>query len=205
MNFFWELIFDTLFPRKCLLCGQQKVSLCALCLKKLPRSDENNPGYISLLSYKDKNTRHVLHALKYKGDKKVYDALHDIYLSLLKEKSDSDLQRYIITSIPMRTTAKRTRRVDHVSYIAKKIGESLEIPYEKILFWRHDSGSQVKKSTRKKRMLEMKGALCATSIALGKKVIVIDDIATTGATLTEAKRALKNAGAKKVCLAVVAH
>lgn len=205
MNFFWDLIFNALFPRKCLLCKQEKASLCALCVKKLPLSERDDSAYISLLSYKDKNTKHILHALKYKGDKKVYDAIHTMYVSLLKEKSGLDLQTFVITSIPMRAHAKRTRRIDHVKYIAQEIGKELGIPYKQMLSWHFDTGSQVKKNTKRKRMLEMKGALYATPLASNKKVIVIDDIATTGATLIEAKRALKDAGFQKVLLAVLAH
>ncbi|WP_168212033.1 ComF family protein [Actinomadura rubteroloni] len=58
--------------------------------------------------------------------------------------------------------------------------------------------------TRTERIANLKGALAATRPLDGARVIVVDDIVTTGATLTEAVRTLRRAGAHVLAAATIA-
>jgi predicted amidophosphoribosyltransferase len=69
-----------------------------------------------------------------------------------------------------------------------------------------DTPSQTKAESREKRMENLKGCFAANEREVrGRNIILIDDVATTGATLDEAKRALRNAEAKKVIAFTIAH
>ncbi|KKU76429.1 MAG: hypothetical protein UY03_C0035G0001, partial [Parcubacteria group bacterium GW2011_GWA2_47_64] len=69
-----------------------------------------------------------------------------------------------------------------------------------------DTGSQTKMDTRKKRLENLKGCFVADGKAVeGRNIILIDDVATTGATLVEARKTLLRAGARKVIAFTVAH
>ena len=69
-----------------------------------------------------------------------------------------------------------------------------------------DTESQTKQDTRAKRLENLKGCFVADgNIVKGRNIILIDDVATTGATLEEARRTLRRAGARKVIAFTVAH
>ncbi|MSU56083.1 MAG: ComF family protein [Candidatus Taylorbacteria bacterium] len=69
-----------------------------------------------------------------------------------------------------------------------------------------DTPSQTKTDSKAERLYNLEGCFEADSAEVaGRNIILIDDVATTGATIEEAKRALKSAGAKKVIAFTVAH
>ena len=69
-----------------------------------------------------------------------------------------------------------------------------------------DTTSQTKADSRKKRLENLKGCFTAdANQVLRRNIILIDDVATTGATIDEARRALKAAGARRVIAFTVAH
>ncbi len=69
-----------------------------------------------------------------------------------------------------------------------------------------DTQSQTKQDTRKKRLENLDGCFEANNALVeGRNIILIDDVATTGATIEEARRTLRAAGARKVIAFTVAH
>jgi predicted amidophosphoribosyltransferase len=57
--------------------------------------------------------------------------------------------------------------------------------------------------TSSERIRNVSGSLRASPRAAGKRVIIVDDVVTTGATVSEAVRALEDAGAQVVCVVTV--
>ncbi|PIQ68235.1 MAG: hypothetical protein COV91_05240 [Candidatus Taylorbacteria bacterium CG11_big_fil_rev_8_21_14_0_20_46_11] len=68
-----------------------------------------------------------------------------------------------------------------------------------------DTPSQTKSRNKKERMKNLAGCFEASIEVSGRNVILIDDVATTGATLLEARRALRKSGARKVIAFTIAH
>ena len=69
-----------------------------------------------------------------------------------------------------------------------------------------DTPSQTKTDSRAKRLENLEGCFAAdAAVVSGRNIILIDDVATTGATLLEARRALRAAGARKVIAFTIAH
>ncbi len=68
------------------------------------------------------------------------------------------------------------------------------------------TGSQTKTQNRREREQNLSGCFAAdATVVRGRNIILIDDVATTGATIEEARRTLKAAGARRVIAFTVAH
>ena len=119
---------------------------------------------------------------------------------------NEDIPVDVITWVPTGFLRKRKRTYDQVELIAREVGWQLGIPVQKLMRKtrnnRRQSGLRGKTARRK----NVAGVYAPTDEAqiAGKRILLIDDIVTTGATLSEAAGVLKNAGAKAVYGACVA-
>jgi ComF family protein len=110
-----------------------------------------------------------------------------------------------IVPIPMHAWRRWSRRANPAAALAASLGHQLGLGVEaKLLQWRRDASAQVGLSQRG-RFRNMRGVM---QVRRGyrldaPRVLVVDDILTTGATCSEAARALKRAGAAQVTVAVV--
>ena len=120
-----------------------------------------------------------------------------------EERADYDL----ITYIPISDQRRRKRGFDQVELLAKEVSAQLGIPcvvtMKKVRHNRPQSGI-VGHAQRRANVL---GAYQVTDgkALQGKKILLLDDIVTTGATAGEAARVLLTAGASEVHLAVIAR
>jgi len=111
----------------------------------------------------------------------------------------------VITHLPTATTRHRARGYDQSQLIAKKLSKITKLPYMQLLE-RRGQTRQVgaTRSVRIKQAKNMFVALGPENIA-GKTVLIVDDILTTGASLSAAAGVLKQNGAKNVSAAVFAQ
>jgi predicted amidophosphoribosyltransferase len=110
----------------------------------------------------------------------------------------------IVTAIPATPGRYRKRSYHQAELIARSLAKNLGLPYRPLL-GRFEAPSQVGAS-RDVRLERVKGTFWAKrpQYTTGQRVLVIDDVLTTGATLDEAANVLDAAGATKVWGAVVA-
>lgn len=102
-----------------------------------------------------------------------------------------------ITNIPARKRALRKRGFDHMAVVAQRLSQIAGIPYASV-FAPWDNPDQ-RDADAAGRMRNMRSALkVAPGTAVPRKVIVVDDVLTTGATLYAAATTLKDAGALEV-------
>lgn len=115
-------------------------------------------------------------------------------------KAFKDVSFDYITSIPMHRKKKRERGYNQAELLARKISKGTDIKYKTLLTQPKPSSTQHKLITVTDRFLNVKDRFKASKQSLieGKTILVIDDIMTTGATLSEAARQLKLSGANKV-------
>ena len=122
----------------------------------------------------------------------------------LNEKPFCDYD--ILTWVPVSPQRRWKRGYDQVELIARAVGRELDMTpvsaLKKIRHNRPQSGITGAEK-RKANVLGAYRAVCPEKIA-GKRVLLLDDILTTGATMSEAARILKTAGAKEVHGAAVA-
>lgn len=106
----------------------------------------------------------------------------------------------VITSVPSHKSTVRERGYDQVKALAKDISKITKIKYQPILYQPKKSPKQHESSSISKRFSNVIGkySVFENVDVKGKIVLLVDDIRTTGATLSQCARELKLAGAKQV-------
>lgn len=207
-----KILADLFFPPKCILCRKVldtgEVDLCPQC-----RSDteEHPDGKLKLsfidswsaLWYYEDNVRGSLLRYKFFGHRHLaagYGRL--LAIALQQELEDYDF----LTWVPISALRKLRRGYDQVELVVWAIGKEAQLlPISTLKKIRH-TRPQSKLKTVERRRANVLGAFAVKEpeSIRGKKVLLLDDIVTTGATAGECARMLKLAGAKKVHLAAIA-
>jgi ComF family protein len=134
-----------------------------------------------------------------------FERMRDAYKPLTQLLQDSlPYGDWQIVPIPTAPNRIRQRGYDQTLLLAKALAHQRKLPLTPLLRRAHDS--QQVGSSRKQRLLQAKKAFYltkATSLK-GAKVVLIDDVCTTGATLAAAANLLKQAGASQVNAVVCA-
>jgi len=210
-------ILNFLFPLSCAGCGRRDSVLCVSCIAKIPRARQPaDSGDHALFAYRDPVIKKVLWQLKYKKRAVVAKCCADIlYDRMLEELSDmrvlANFTDPVLVPIPLSRKKLRERGFNQSELMAREIhrndtGRSFALDTG-MLRKIKETRSQMSIKDRSERAKNIVGSFAVgdPGRALGKNIILIDDITTTGATLGEARRALLKAGARKVIAFTVAH
>lgn len=182
----------------CPVCGRRTVrpEICAECKAQPPEFD----GAVSPFIY---GGGAALLIKKFKGgDGYLKDYFADEIL-----KKPNDFKRYdCIVCVPMTGRAKRKRGYNQSELLAKAVSERSGVPYLKDAVEKRKETGEQKELSRKERGKNLKGCfkVVKKKEVKGKRVLVADDVLTTGATADEMARALKKAGAAEVKILIVA-
>lgn len=210
-------ILDLVFPVNCVLCYKRGTDLCTDCLAKIPPVERPTEKWIySIFDYRDPNIKKCIKLLKYKYKKRLTIALGEIlYERIIEEMSDlSLLENFkdpIIIPIPISGQRLRERGFNQTELLAQEI---IHLDTEKvfqlklnILTKNVEKEHQARIKNKNKRLENIIGTfeVKKSEAISGHNIILIDDITTTGATLTEARKVLKKSGAKKIIAFTLAH
>lgn len=149
--------------------------------------------------------RPLIHSFKYAGvlpaGKYLSEKLADLMADRLLER-DFDM----IVPIPLHPLRERRRGFNQSIFISEWLSEKLEMPVDADALIRIRRTKDQTGLNRQKRKENMRGAFRANRemIFRDKRVILVDDVTTSGATASEAAEVLKNAGVSEVQLAVLA-
>ncbi len=150
--------------------------------------------------YRDGLAR-LLQVLKFER----HDFLDDALAGLLDERL-RDREFDAITAVPMQRKNERRRGYNQAELLARALSRRTGIACDMTLLARR--GTRAPQSTlarRAERARNAKGAFGATPGARGKRILIVDDICTTGATMRACADALVEAGAARVCAVTVAR
>ena len=184
-----------------------------LSLPKAPKIE--GLSWISpLFYYKDNKVRAIIWELKYKENIIVLGCIGKlIFEEIIALVSDIVLfdhdAGFLLIPIPISNERRAERGYNQSEFIAKAVLENdpghvlLYTPqwFQKI----KDTPIQSRSQSREERMGNLVGCFEADPRVLGKYVILIDDVVTTGSTLSEARRTLLEAGARDVFAFTIAH
>lgn len=113
---------------------------------------------------------------------------------------------YIVTYPPRSRTAMRRYGFDHGAALARDTAAALGLPFQHLLVRGDRMGGEQKRLSRTERLSHAQQAYAVRpgKELAGRRILLIDDIVTTGATLAAAAACLRHAGAKEVICAVLA-
>ncbi|MBU3918576.1 hypothetical protein KKC63_01565 [Patescibacteria group bacterium] len=221
MNKALTKILDLFWPKQCLNCSKNGRYLCVDCqaLINLSTRYEVNVDKLDYLfwtaPYKDKIVQSCLHCLKYRYVKDLAEELSDLIISYFNLLNNSPIleqtraQEIVIISVPMYKKDLKKRGFNHSEEIARSLSKKLGIPLvEQALLKTKKTLSQMELK-REERFLNVSGVFAINpetkGVIEGKKIILIDDVYTTGATMQECAKVLKQNHAPEIWGVVIAR
>ncbi len=200
-----------LFPSRCVLCGREGDLICESCRQSFPlRLD---PDAIPRLSgiraaravwpYEG-SVREIVRRYKYNGLRSLAPVLASEMAHILHEWSPSiDL----IVHVPVHPARLRERGYDQSELLARELSRTGGIAAIPALVRLRETAVQARAMSAAQRADNVRGAFNVPDSARIRRanVLLIDDVLTTGATLKEAARALRRAGARNVYALTLAH
>ena len=204
-----DWLLDQLYPPKCPFCGRvlerDQEGWCALCPGELPWTGAEDgkrvPGCDACLSplwYRD-GVREAMHRYKFGGGQGHARLFGQLMAQCLRDRWDSPVD--LITWAPLHPRRKRDRGYDQAELLARRVGELSGLPVEsaleKVRAAAAQSGLGEDLAARQANVRGAYRALGGLDLR-GRRVVLIDDVTTSGATLSECAAALRRAGAEAV-------
>jgi len=206
---------DLLFPVHCVGCKKEGTVLCAACwasivVKRIP--SHVKPVGISAVyaacEYREPLVATIIQALKYGG---VTDLAGTSALLIAEHVARTGLavpENAVVVPVPLSKKRLRERGFNQSELIGRRVARALLLPFlPNVLSRTRDTAPQTAVENKAARAVNIKGAFaCYSKEAInGKHVVLIDDVFTTGATLSECAKTLKSAGATGVTALTVAE
>lgn len=203
-----DLIAHLLYPWKCVFCESvlKDTDICRECEEKLPYTVGDNAMQkfpfidkcVSPLYYKDK-VRASVHRYKFGG----CSAYSQRYAALMSDCVENNLDCRsidVISWIPLSKKRLRQRGYDQARLLAEEIAAKTGLPCRQLLQKVKNNSAQSLTRDAKQRRENVAGvyALDDGADVSGLRILLVDDVVTTGATMSEAARILRKAGAKSV-------
>ena len=217
--FFKELFY----PKICLGCGFLGAYICPVCQNKLKRINKDSclycgraslngfthpackrekriDGFISLFYY-DNRLKKIIKEIKYR---KTLEALNELVFlidySLVNKLKYFITKDLIIQAIPLHPQREKERGFNQVEPITRQLNQLTGVPIKNILLRIKPTAYQAQIEKKQQRLINIRGVF---SLKKGEKInknnfLIVDDVLTTGSTVKEAARVLKDNGADKI-------
>lgn len=217
---FFETLLAVVAPHRCINCNSEGSLLCSSCRVQVPlkrptcfrcnrlmkagrtcatcRRQSDLAGVVVAAPY-DGMMKDLVQALKYNQQIGGAKIMAELLTPLLPPTAFD-----VVTAIPGSPSRYRHRGYHQAELIAKRVATRLGLPYRPLI-GRLEVQSQVGAS-RSQRLTRVHDSfwIRRSQHISDQRILIIDDVLTTGATLSEAARVLKDAGAKSVWGAVAA-
>ena len=200
-------LLDLLYPPRCPFCGRilerSEDGMCALCQRELPWTDgpgrpvEGCDACLSPLHYRD-GVRDGVHRYKFNGGASYAALFGGLMAQCLSDRWDDPVD--LITWAPLHPKRKKRRGYDQAELLARRAGELSGIAVAPTLEKIRATGVQSRLHTQEERRANVEGAYRALpGLDLsGRRVVLVDDVVTTGSTMAQCAACLRAAGAVTV-------
>ncbi len=219
LNTILENILEIVFPMKCVACKQSGSEFCIACLGEIPGAERECALWIyPAFDYRHPPLKQALWLLKYKNKKRVARIFGEIlYGKIMEELAElgplNNFRDPLVIPIPLSAKRYRERGYNQAELIVKeliRLDTAHDLQFEKnILLKIKDNEHQARIKNKSERLKNIIDSFAVSEkyqdTLKNRNIILIDDIITTGATLTEAKKILKKHGVRKVIAFTVAH
>lgn len=211
-----ETVLDLIYPQVCGICGSQnKKSLCNKCKVKLEKEFEFKTD-----NYKEDKTKNFIEhyyffkyenlirtqilAIKFQEKSYIYKTI--AYFLKNMQKSFENLKKYdIIIVVPISNQRKKERGYNQSYLIAKEISKLIKVPIVKKILYKIKNTEPQSTLNKKQREENAKGVykVYNSTKIHNKKILIIDDIYTTGNTVNECANMLIQKGVQKSNIGVL--
>lgn len=209
-----EQLLELVFPNVCGMCGKiDKNSLCPKCKTKLKQitkaeiiknSNKNFKAHAYLFKYSG-IIREMILSYKFKDKSYLYKTFVEIIIK--NKKICGFIEKYdIIISVPIHKKRMNKRGYNQSELIVKGIAKNLNINRERNVLYKVKNNKSQSLLTKKDRLTNTKNVykILESSKIKDKKILLVDDIYTTGSTVNECSKMLKKAGASEVAVLTIA-
>ena len=219
-----DAALDIIFPISCLGCGSEGTYVCSDCLRVQPRlaspycSYCAEPGSTTPCRWcraasleldgivapflMEGAVREAVLQLKYHQVRGLAPVLGGLMEQEWRSKSTA---ADLVLPVPLHRSRLRQRGYNQSTLLAKALSKGLGLPCdESALVRTRDTGPQVGLN-REERVLNVQGCFRCSAPVEGKSILLVDDVATTGSTLSACGQVLRQAGATSVWGIVLAR
>lgn len=225
---FCKMVIDALFPRFCLSCKDEGQIFCLRCTANWIAKPESAAcpfcgergsdttcdackegnhldGLVSYLPYGNPIVREMIGCWKYDGDRSV-ESVFQYWIEQSKDRLRPPLEDFVVTHVPIHSSRKRMRGFDQAEILSTWLGALFEMPVVPLLVRSRKTKPQAKVRHDKRRVGTLDGIfeLHPSVTELPTRVLLCDDVFTSGATMDAAAKYLKEAGVEAVWGLVIA-
>lgn len=205
-------VTDWIFPRRCLVChldiAQQNICVTCLSLCHIYPiiSLLNTKNYAAIYYFELVIKQLIKNAKFYKNILHAHLLITLIKKQLLSSDLINQIQLFapsVITYVPTHWLNRLNRTIDLPQFFAQLLSDQLYIPVRPLLSRTQFHSRQVLRTTRNERIVGIKGSFKLNNKLVSyERILLVDDIVTTGATFDESKKMLREICNNILCLAI---
>ncbi len=219
---------DFLYPPRCshclrrlptgVLCADcaagvelNRTLFCARCGARLPTGvkicHRDEPCLLGgAVNYDQPVVQALVRDLKFRGLREAAGPLGDWLAAYIRLLPDRFTRETVLVPLPLSARRERSRGFNQSAILADIVSKKLGLPSSPQLLRRHrHSSPQTELRSAEERKSNVRGCFSAAPEARGKRLILVDDVVTSGSTLKEAALTLRAAGAEQVLALAVAR
>lgn len=209
-------ILDFLFPKEEIELLIEKMSIKDLLKYSKPTCTEATKDIkiYSIFSYKDLFIKKLIEIVKYKGNKKIINICGEILYGEISNQlsvisCQKEKKKIILIPIPSSKKRRREKGFNQCELLCEAILENNPnlFDYQKNILIKTKHRISQTKLNKKERLKNLIGSMTVScpELIIEKEIILIDDVWTTGATIKEAQKVLREANVKSIKIYTLAH
>ena len=188
---FLSRILDYIYYRKCYICAKKcsDISLCNDCLDEI--YSELNFREVKKFNTKiyigatyEKNLLKIIRAFKYHKKSEFKEVLAKILIKTAQNYTLS-LEDFVVCPVPIHANRFKKRKYNHMELVAQEFAQFFSLQVDTKLLERVKDTLPSYKLSGQERRKNIEGAFLASGKIAGKKILLLDDIVTSGTTIKE--------------------
>lgn len=215
----WNQFLDLVLPPRCIDCRRLGVWLCPECISRFPRVEapvcarcggtvvtdglcarcRTSPLQIECIRsviYFEGTLREAVHLFKYSGRTVLAEPMGDLMAAYWRQ---NPMPVDVVVPVPLHTARLRERGYNQAALLAREMARRAGLAVDaEVLVRQRATASQVDLDAQQRRENVRAAFRCSSDRLAGQRVLLIDDVCTTGATLEACSVALSEGGVRSV-------